>query len=281
MKDQAGPPTLIIVTDLDATLLHEETYEAGEARPLLQFLEENGIPVVFASSKTRKEIEALQDELGVQEPFICENGGAVVIPIDYFAAPVSGAQIERDKAVIELGCRVEVLQDAFDRLRNEVGVRIRTLPEMDLEEVAALLGLPMNRAALARERQYDIPFQFEGLDTELEEVRKRLEPQGFRVVQGGRLFHLMGEIDKVNAFSRLRGLFTSSGRSVFVVALGDAENDLGMLQDADLPIVIPKKAGWDSKLKNLSGARLASSPAPRGWVVEVAAVLRERGFDPP
>lgn len=281
MKVRENPASLLLVSDLDATLLHEETYDCGEARPLLRFLAENGIPLVLASSKTRKEMEAVQDELGVREPFICENGGAVVIPLGYFSGPVPGAVIDGDKEVLCLGCPVPELQEGLTRLMEETGLDARTLPEMEVDEVAELTGLSGERAALAREREYSLPFLFEGPDGALDKLRRKAGRSGFRLTLGGRLYHLMGDIDKGKAFSRLPPLYGSSGGSPFVVALGDAENDEEMLREADLRIVIPKKSGWDPKLAALPGARPASRPAPEGWIDEVRAALRERGFVPP
>ncbi|MFQ5913667.1 MAG: HAD-IIB family hydrolase [Nitrospinota bacterium] len=281
MEARENSATLILVSDVDATLLHEETYDCGEVQPLLQFLGQKGIPLILASSKTRREMDVVQGALGLRGPFICENGGAVVIPLGGFSKAVPGAVTEGDKEVIELGRPVRMLQDALGRMAEEIGLRVRTLPEMDVDEVADLTGLPSEQAALARKREYALPFLFEGPEGGLGELRRKAERSGLRVTRGGRLFHLMGDTDKGKAFSRLRELYESSGPSLFVVALGDAENDLSLLREADQPIVIPKKSGWDPQLADLPAVRLASRPAPEGWVDEVKAILEERGFHLP
>ena len=71
---------LLVVTDLDGTLLDHETYSYAEAAPALAELRRRGIPLVLASSKTRAEMELLHAELGLSDPFICENGAAICTP---------------------------------------------------------------------------------------------------------------------------------------------------------------------------------------------------------
>ena len=55
------PTDLLLVSDLDGTLLEEDTYGFEEAVPVLRFLAKAEIPLVLASSKTRKEICILQE----------------------------------------------------------------------------------------------------------------------------------------------------------------------------------------------------------------------------
>lgn len=270
--------SLLLVSDLDATLLNEETYDFDEARPLLRFLGERGIPLVLASSKTRKEMDAVQAELDVHGPFICENGGAVVIPPGFFPGPVPGAVVIDGKEVLELGRPVRVLQQAVGRMATEAALTVRTILEMNVDEVAALTGLSKEKAALAHDREYILPFQHEGPDAAMEAFRRKAEREGLRVVQGGRFHHLMGDVDKGKALSRLRAIFESDGDLRYIVALGDAENDLGLLRGANQAVVIPRQSGWEWKLMEVPGVRPASRRAPGGWADEVWAVLNEFGI---
>ncbi len=59
-------------------------YSGADAIRNLQSLD---IPIVFCSSKTRAEQQVYREELGINAPFIVENGGAVYIPKDYFRLP--------------------------------------------------------------------------------------------------------------------------------------------------------------------------------------------------
>ena len=68
----------IFITDLDGTLLGHDDFGFRVIRDdILSFLE-RGVANIPNSSKTRREIEAFCDELGVTLPFVCENGASLV-----------------------------------------------------------------------------------------------------------------------------------------------------------------------------------------------------------
>ena len=81
-------PHVIVVSDLDGTLLDHETYSFDAARPALARLRQADVPLVLCTSKTRAEVESIRRSLDNEHPFIVENGGAVVIPLDYFSFDV-------------------------------------------------------------------------------------------------------------------------------------------------------------------------------------------------
>ena len=43
-------------------------------------MKEKNIPLILTSAKTRLEQDKIRDDLGLSDPFIVENGGAIVIP---------------------------------------------------------------------------------------------------------------------------------------------------------------------------------------------------------
>jgi mannosyl-3-phosphoglycerate phosphatase family protein len=48
-------------------------------------LEEKNIPLILTSAKTRKEQNMVRKDLGLSDPYVAENGGAVIIPKGYFS----------------------------------------------------------------------------------------------------------------------------------------------------------------------------------------------------
>ena len=85
---------LIVFTDLDGTLLDHNNYRWEAARPALEQLRARRMPVVLCTSKTRAEVLPLWEELGLRDPFVVENGGAVYIPRDYFPFPLPKARAD-------------------------------------------------------------------------------------------------------------------------------------------------------------------------------------------
>src|SRR6185295_12866478 len=82
----------VVVTDLDGTLLDQDTYDWEPARSALERLRALGIPLVFCTTKTRAEVEHWRTITGNAHPFIVENGGAMYIPLGYFPFSVPFAR---------------------------------------------------------------------------------------------------------------------------------------------------------------------------------------------
>ena len=83
----------LIFTDLDGSLLDHNTYSFAPAAELLLELEQQQIPVIPVTSKTRAEVMALRQTLHNEHPFIIENGAAICIPKQYFPNCPEGAVV--------------------------------------------------------------------------------------------------------------------------------------------------------------------------------------------
>ena len=73
----------IIFTDLDGTFLNHDDYSYQDSLQALNSIFQKEIPLIFTTSKTKIEIEKLQNNLQITEPFIVENGAAIFIPKNY------------------------------------------------------------------------------------------------------------------------------------------------------------------------------------------------------
>src|SRR4051794_3392531 len=94
---------LLVLSDLDGTLLDHTTYAFDAARAALERLRDARVPLVLCTSKTRAEVEPLRAALDNAHPFIVENGGAVYVPVGYFPFGIEGAERRGDYAVVPLG----------------------------------------------------------------------------------------------------------------------------------------------------------------------------------
>jgi mannosyl-3-phosphoglycerate phosphatase len=264
----------LFATDLDGCLLDATTYSFEAARPALSLLAEKRIPLVLASSKTRAEMAPLARTLRLATPLIVENGGAVLVPEREFANRPRGAMRQAGFWALVLGTPHEKIVEALDSIARETGARVRSFSRLGSSEVQRLTGLTPAGAALALEREYDEPFL---LDDEgpLEAMTHAARKRGLRVTRGGRFWHLTGENDKGHALRALLRLYAIEGLEFSTVGLGDAANDLTMLQAVDRPIVVPRGLGeLDPVLRAaLPHAERAPTPGPSGWNATVLAVL--------
>ncbi len=242
---------LMVFTDLDATLLDHDTYSWDAARPALDALRAMGAPVVLASSKTRAEMEFLRAQMENTAPFICENGGGVVIPPD---------------ETIVLGARAEDLLADLDAASAESGVAVRPFARISDEELHRMTNLPLASAHRARLREFSQPFVIP--DGDPAPLLQAIEKRGRRWTRGGRFWHITGDSSKARAVRLLVEQF----RPERTVALGDAPNDLEMLREAGVAVLIPGPH-TEKLLRELPGAIVAPRPGPAGWNAAILGLL--------
>ena len=251
----------IIFTDLDGTLLDEKNYSYQEALPALSLISSIAIPLIFCSSKTRAELETFRFRLGNAHPFISENGGGIYIPQGYFNT-MAEAKLSNGYQLISLGTPYEEIRKQFIFLRDQSSARVRGFADMSVTEVAALTGLSEQEAALARQRDFDEAFVFEGKPED--GFLRAIEESGLRWTQG-KIFHIMGGQDKGRAVSILMSLYKQEFGEIVSMALGDSLNDLPMLMAVDIPVLIKHNDGsFDPRIKvpNILKTQL---PGPSGW----------------
>jgi mannosyl-3-phosphoglycerate phosphatase family protein len=266
----------VVATDLDGTLLDETSYSFAPAREALARLGERGAPLVLCSSKTRAELEECARELAYSAPLalIVENGGAVVVPEDARDTP-PGARRDGGGWLLALGEPHARLVAELAAVAAETGSAVRGFTSMSLDEIASLTGLPAARARLARQRHYDEPFLLADSAT-APVVEAAAARRGLRVTRGGRFLHLTGATtDKGAALRRLLEHWPTPGQRPASVGLGDAANDLPLLQAVDRPILVPRPDGSVSEAlaAALPAAERAPRPGPEGWNAAVLAVL--------
>jgi mannosyl-3-phosphoglycerate phosphatase len=275
-RGNGGRP-LLVATDLDGCLL-DASYSYEPARPALAALSRDGVPLVLCSSKTRPEMEALVRVLGLDSPFIVENGGAIFVPTRQMPrAPGERAGApDEPYATIALGTPRKVLVEALTEISARTGVNVVGFAGLTPVELEKLTGLSTAAAEQALRRAYDEPFLAEGGSEAAAAIAREAGRRGLKVTRGGRFHHLTGHVDKGEALRRLLGVLAAAGRLFRTAALGDAANDLTMLQTVDRPIVVPLADGrLDPVLAAaLPQAERAPAPGPAGWNEAVLAVLQ-------
>ena len=258
----------VVVTDLDGCLLEAGSQGLEKARPALDALKRRRIPLVLCSGRTRAEIEPLRADLGLDTPYVFENGGGIVIPSGAWWS--RAARRDGGPLLVRLGVPLRDLARALMEIAKEAGARLRGLSRLSPREAADLTGLPEAELERARRLEHDEPFVLESGSEEV--VRRAAERRGLRVTNGGRFHHLTGAVDKGKA---VRQLLTLLGPGASL-GLGDADNAVSLLQAVDRPVLVPRPGGgFDPTLASaFPYADRAPAPGPEGWNEAVLQAVR-------
>lgn len=256
-------PPLIVFTDLDGTLLDHDSYSHAAADPALARLRAAGVPVVLASSKTAAEIAPQRAALGFADvPAIVENGAGV---------------LEAGAEAPETVGDYPALRAALDALPEGLRARFTGFGDMGPEGIAEATGLPPEGAALAARRMHSEPGLWHGTPAEREVFLAALAEKGVAAREGGRFLTLSFGGTKAGHLAEIAARYGTP----FAVALGDAPNDVEMLEAADLGIVIanPHRAPLPPLKGEAEGRiRRIAAPGPKGWNAAMERVIKERGL---
>jgi len=260
---------LVIISDLDGTLL-DESYSFEAARPALRLLDQLRIPLVFCTSKTRSEVEYYRSILNNWHPFIVENGGALYMPERYFPQTINAPVYRDGCAVIEFGSPYNELIQSIARASADSGCSVRGFNQMSVEEISERCRMPLASARLAKQREYDEPFEI--LSGDAGRLMEAITRQKKRCIRGGSFYHIIGANDKAHCVNLLRHFYEKNYRRLVVTAgLGDGMNDVGFLNLVDIPILLQSAAIANLKKAVPSGQEWPSGP--QGWNAAVLDII--------
>lgn len=264
----------LIATDLDGTLL-DDSYPLSEAALVIDSVSRAGnARVALASSKTLAELEVLAQRCATRPFLVFENGAGVAWPAGEL--PEAGSCRSNGYEAALCGRPYPELRAWLVTLRERRGFPFRGFGDLDADTIARLTGLDGSGAALARQRLLTEPIVWEGDAAGLAKFRRELESRSLRLVLGGRFHHVMPDVSKASAISRLRlWLQEVFGQAYSLIACGDAPNDREMLEIADRAVVFPGRDG--GYLLPASDSVLhAAEPGPACWLASVERVLNRR-----
>jgi mannosyl-3-phosphoglycerate phosphatase len=263
----------VIFTDLDGTLLDQDTYSFEKALPALELLKEKNIPLILCSSKTRREIEHYRKKLCNSHPFISENGGGIFLPNGYFKFQITDykLQTEKDYVLIRLGAEYAQLRKALKELRSE-GFHVRGFGDMTVKDISEATKLSADEAEMAKERDFDEPFFFDGGEHTLPLLFDAIKAKGFHHTQG-KFFHILGDSDKGRAVVILSDLYRKQYGDIESIGIGDSPNDIPMLEKVDIPVIVQKPdESYDPRI-TIPDLMKAGGPGPDGWNMAVLKLL--------
>ena len=169
----ASAMVLIIFTDLDGSLLDHADYSFAGAAHALAALKEAAVPLVMTTSKTRPEVEELQQRLDMVHPFIVENGGGIFFPSPYAISASEEAEAVGQYRLVRLGEPYQRIREFFVTMQKPF--QMRGFGDMEVAEIMERTNLSFHSAQMAKSREFSEPFVFVGPDR-LAEARERPAP---------------------------------------------------------------------------------------------------------
>ena len=240
----------IVFTDLDGSLLNHDDYSFEEAKQMISFLKEHKIPIIIVTSKTKDEVINYQKKLGINDPFIVENGAAIFYPK------------ENDYEVVLLGENYKTIKKCLDKIKEKY--KIKGFSDMSVDEVMAYTGLDFENAKVASKREFSEPFVIKD-ERNLNEVEKIVEKCSLKIMKGGRFYHCMSiNQDKGKAVREVIKRYKKTLPHLKTISLGDNYNDIPMLKETDISVLIPR---YDHKFIDFDQKNLiyAKYPGSKGW----------------
>ncbi len=249
----------IIFTDLDASLLHEETFSCLEIIDTLKSFMSNGVLVVPNTSKTEIETRNVLESLGIRTPFIVENG-AKFCDIHHSFQLIAETEKEFGIEISELNIRLEKLAGLSFVSDFQPIIKLKR------DNASQILGLNGSELEEALERRYSLLFQYIGPKSKIPFWHEALLNVGLNLSQGGRVFAVSGCHDKATPIKWLSKKLVSMGQRLpKFIAIGDSNNDKPMFFASAVACVIPHLNGSCLALPEHPRVVFADRPAPFGW----------------
>lgn len=227
----------VVFTDLDGTLLDPDDYSYEESIEGVRKLQNSNVPIVFCSSKTKAEQEFYRAEMGIDDPFIVEDGSAVIIPKGYFASKTPMKSEESgDYDVVVLGADYGHVSKVS--LLLEIRCDAKAFRTMSVDEIAGISDLTPDLAALAKDRQYSETLLLG--EEDLQKAKRIVEEKGLTITHGGRFHTIRGRTSKGAAAKILLDMYNEEHDNVRSIGIGDSQNDLSLLDAVDVPFLVGK-----------------------------------------
>jgi mannosyl-3-phosphoglycerate phosphatase len=165
--------------------------------------------------------------------------------------------------VITLGANYSDLRKTLVRLQEE-GYLIKGFGDMSVEEISQAMGLEIQEAKMAQQRDFDEPFFYEDKEQKIDDLLSSVKQKGFTITKG-RIYHLLGQSDKGKAVSLLADLYKQKYGTIITMGIGDSQNDLPMMEKVDIPIVVQKPD--ETYDDSIAAPKLikAQGIGPSGW----------------
>ena len=261
--------TVVIFTDLDGSLLHRDTFQFDTIKDYIKSLVNKGVIIIPNSSKTEKEIEKFNEELGVNLPYISENGSSIhglnLITSNF-----------PDKLILSRE-KEELLKIFENKVPERLKEKCLQILKMSKKEKENILGQKDEKLKYALNRKYTLPILFNGDKNEKNRLVKILNSNSLTLQEGGRVSNLCDNINKVKSMNRVIKILKKTEDKIKTIAVGDNFNDLEMLRNCDIPCLVFNDQFTLDQI-NIENLVFSNKPSPEGWADVIKMALVKLGF---
>lgn len=256
----------LVFTDLDGTLLDHHSYSFAAASAMIDKLRLSQIPIIPNTSKTFAELKQIRLDINLDGPFIVENGAAVYIPIGYFATQPEDTFSHNGFWVKEFTKPRREWLALLNKVKATFIGEFEHFTSMTTNQISAVTGLSSQQANHANTREYGEPVLWLSSTASKQLFIKALQDLGAHPLQGGRFLHVSGDCNKGQALLWLQGQYSKQQTIPTIsIALGDGQNDIAMLEAANIAVRILSPVNPPPILNKLKDVYTSKDYGPRGW----------------
>ena len=232
-------PSIVVYSDVDRVLLEPHKPPFSTAAAALKDLAPDDMALVLCSGKTRAELEFIQQKLDINHPFICENGGAVLIPDDYFPFDVANTRSLPGYQAVEFGRAYADVVEILHRTADDLRIQVVGFSDMSIEEVARECRLPMLQARLAKLREYEEPFRLLTPSAAAwSRLCRGLQSASLRCTRAQGFDRVGAPVDRSVGVNLLNSLYRRAVAAVTTIGVTHTMHEDNLLPLVDYPIMV-------------------------------------------
>ena len=250
----------IIFTDLDESLLKNNKFNKKVLGNFIKSLLTDNYLIVVITSKTFHEVLNLFKENSLNFPFSIENGAAFYIP-SYNRSLYKKTNNKAKKS--------NIIKNILKKKINKNYFKfIKFIEHLDVDKQMSITKLEKAEIDKFIKREYSVPIVWEGDKNIFQLFKDDLKRHDLKIVFGGKLWNISGNHNKLDALNfYIEGFYSKySHNEILTIAIGDSENDIEMLNNAQYSGIVKNETQTKIKLNNKKNIFYSNSMAPEGWV---------------
>ncbi|MCX6639972.1 MAG: HAD hydrolase family protein [bacterium] len=265
----------LIFTGLNGSILDAQSICSPEAQQAFRLLEDTGIPLIFTSHKSARDVEDKIGSSAIPYAFVIESGAAIYIPKDLLTIKYSFSKRSRGCDIIEFGIDRKLIHERLGYLYTTTGGKLWKVSDLKSKRLREAAGIKLEDLASAKYRKYTEPVVFNGDIETLKLLYAEIENLNLHLVPLGNHFLLTGDHDTGGALRFIVQLYREEypDREIKTIGIGDSSSDGPMLYAVDQPILVRNsRGGFDGHIGR-RGIKFTRNSGILGWSQAITALI--------